>query len=68
MVMNQLLVTTPKVAFSSPPQEGPRSTAISSVASPIQPARGKIARAAVIKIVSSPHCSQRAIRARKPIG
>jgi hypothetical protein len=43
------------VAFKNPPKMGPTTTAISSVAVPIQAARGRIAHAAVIKTTKSPH-------------
>lgn len=44
-------VAFPKVALSKPPKFEPSTTAISSVAVPIQAARGMMARADVMKIV-----------------
>jgi hypothetical protein len=55
-------VALPKVAFKNPPIPGPTTTAISSVAVPIQAARGRIAKAAVMKTIKSPHSKKWAAR------
>ncbi len=47
-------VALPKVAFSNPPKDGPSTTAISSVAVPIQAARGMMAMADVINMAVDP--------------
>lgn len=49
-------VALPKVALSNPPKLGPTTTAIFSVASPINAANGTIARAALRKMTTSPQC------------
>src|SRR5215470_15577346 len=49
----------PKVAFNNPPTPWPRCSASSSVARPIQPARGTTARQEQMnKAVSFPNCGQ----------
>ncbi len=48
-------VALPNVALSNPPNVGPATTAISSVAVPIQAARGMMAIQDVINTTDDPH-------------
>ena len=50
-------VALPKVAFINPPSAGPTRSDSSSVASPINPANGTMASAAVKKISRSGRCN-----------
>ena len=57
----------PKVAFNNPPTPWPRCSASSSVARPIQPAKGTTARQEKMnRAVSFPNCGQ--IRSTTAIG
>jgi len=56
----------PSVALSSPPMRGPTRAAISSVAWPINPARGMIASAEVAKIATSSPPDARSSTATAP--
>lgn len=51
-------VALPNVALSKPPQDGPSTTAISSVAVLSQLAKGKIANAEVINTIKDPQLNK----------